>query len=159
MSDVITPQPGDFCRVPVSGRAGLLVEAAQWLDGDRFQPYDHAEIYAGGADDKAPYGYTISAYPDGQRKIALPVPAVNPVFAALTGLIVLGQSLKPADWLAIAVIVTVSAVGAGGASPAGTWRPWSSAARRSLTGCPRPMVRWGTTTACRPSNGGKSGKA
>jgi hypothetical protein len=74
--------------VPVSGRAGLLVEAAQWLDGDRFQPYDHAEIYAGGADDKAPYGYTISAYPDGQRKIALPVPAaVLPGALWSTGLI------------------------------------------------------------------------
>jgi inner membrane transporter RhtA len=40
--------------------------------------------------------------------------SVNPVFAALTGLIVLGQSLAPADWLAIAVIVTVNAVSAGG---------------------------------------------
>jgi inner membrane transporter RhtA len=38
---------------------------------------------------------------------------VNPVFAALTGLVVLGQSLEPADWLAIAVIVTVNAVSAG----------------------------------------------
>jgi inner membrane transporter RhtA len=44
--------------------------------------------------------------------------SVNPVFAALTGLIVLGQSLAPADWLAIAVIVTVNAVSAG--SPAST---------------------------------------
>jgi hypothetical protein len=35
---------------------------------------------------------------------------VNPVFAALTGLVVLGQSLAPADWLAVAVIVTVNAV-------------------------------------------------
>jgi inner membrane transporter RhtA len=44
--------------------------------------------------------------------------SVNPVFAALTGLIVLGQSLAPADWLAIAVIVTVNAVSAD--SPAST---------------------------------------
>jgi inner membrane transporter RhtA len=43
--------------------------------------------------------------------------SVNPVFAALTGLIVLGQSLAPADWLAIAVIVTVNAVSAGGRAP------------------------------------------
>jgi threonine/homoserine efflux transporter RhtA len=35
------------------------------------------------------------------------------VFAALTGLLVLGQSLQPADWLAIGVIVTVNAVSAG----------------------------------------------
>jgi inner membrane transporter RhtA len=36
--------------------------------------------------------------------------SVNPVFAALTGLIVLGQSLQPADWLAIAAIVSANAV-------------------------------------------------
>jgi len=36
--------------------------------------------------------------------------SVNPVFAALIGLIVLGQSLRPADWLAIGTIVTANAV-------------------------------------------------
>jgi len=36
--------------------------------------------------------------------------SVNPVFAALTGLVVLGQSLAFADWLAIAAIVTANAV-------------------------------------------------
>jgi inner membrane transporter RhtA len=36
--------------------------------------------------------------------------SVNPVFAALTGLVVLGQSLQPADWLAITVIVTANAL-------------------------------------------------
>jgi inner membrane transporter RhtA len=47
--------------------------------------------------------------------------SVNPVFAALAGLIVLGQSLVAADWLAIAVIVTVNAVSASQAhrSPSG----------------------------------------
>jgi inner membrane transporter RhtA len=35
--------------------------------------------------------------------------SVNPVFAALTGLVVLGQSLGFADWLAIAAIVTANA--------------------------------------------------
>ena len=43
--------------------------------------------------------------------------SVNPVFAALTGLVVLRQSLGPADWLAIAVIVTVNAVSASGRAP------------------------------------------
>jgi inner membrane transporter RhtA len=38
--------------------------------------------------------------------------SVNPVFAALTGLVVLGQSLPPADWLAIAAIVAANAVSA-----------------------------------------------
>jgi inner membrane transporter RhtA len=39
--------------------------------------------------------------------------SVNPVFAALTGLVVLGQSLPLADWLAIAAIVTANAVSVG----------------------------------------------
>jgi inner membrane transporter RhtA len=43
--------------------------------------------------------------------------SVNPVFAALAGLVILGQSLGLADWLAITVIVAVNAVTAG----AGTW--------------------------------------
>jgi inner membrane transporter RhtA len=36
--------------------------------------------------------------------------SINPVFAALTGLVVLGQSLGLADWLAVAAIVTANAV-------------------------------------------------
>ena len=36
--------------------------------------------------------------------------SVNPVFAALTGFVVLGQSLEFADWLAIAAIVTANAI-------------------------------------------------
>ncbi len=36
--------------------------------------------------------------------------SVNPVFAALTGLVILGQSLAWLDWLAIAAIVTANAV-------------------------------------------------
>ena len=36
--------------------------------------------------------------------------SVNPVFAALTGLVVLGQSLEAVDWLAVAAIVTADAV-------------------------------------------------
>ena len=38
--------------------------------------------------------------------------SVNPVFAALTGLIILGQPLQFADWLAIIAIVTANAVSA-----------------------------------------------
>jgi inner membrane transporter RhtA len=37
--------------------------------------------------------------------------SLNPVFAALTGLVVLGQSLGLPDWLAVAAIVTANAVG------------------------------------------------
>ena len=47
--------------------------------------------------------------------------SVNPVFAALTGLVVLGQSPQPADWLAIAAIVAANAVSAreAGSDPSG----------------------------------------
>ena len=36
--------------------------------------------------------------------------SVNPLFAALTGLVVLGQSLGLVDWLAVAAVVTANAV-------------------------------------------------
>ena len=44
--------------------------------------------------------------------------SVNPVFAAMIGLIVLGQSLKPADWLAIGAIVSANAISVRTASSA-----------------------------------------
>ena len=46
--------------------------------------------------------------------------SVNPVFAALTGLVVLGQSLEFADWLAIAAIVTANATATISSAPAST---------------------------------------
>jgi inner membrane transporter RhtA len=57
--------------------------------------------------------------------------SVNPVFAALTGLVVLGQSLGLPDWLAIAAIVTANAVSVGAAGRTG------KRGRRALTGHPR----------------------
>ncbi len=54
--------------------------------------------------------------------------SVNPVFAALTGLVVLGQSLGAADCLAIAAIVTANAVSVGAA---GKSRKSGNAARRA----------------------------
>jgi inner membrane transporter RhtA len=45
--------------------------------------------------------------------------SVNPVFAALIGLIVLRQSLEAADWLAIAAIVTANAVSVSSGGRAG----------------------------------------
>jgi hypothetical protein len=41
--------------------------------------------------------------------------SVNPVFAALAGLVVLGQSLGMAGWLAVAAIVTANVVSLGAA--------------------------------------------
>src|SRR5215468_11982748 len=49
--------------------------------------------------------------------------SVNPVFAALTGLVVLGQSLGFADWLAIAAIVTANAVSVRTTAPPSDVRP------------------------------------
>ena len=46
--------------------------------------------------------------------------SVNPVFAALTGLVVLGQSLEFADWLAIAAIVAANATATISSAPAST---------------------------------------
>lgn len=45
--------------------------------------------------------------------------SVNPVFAALVGLLVLGQSLQPADWLAITAIVAANALALGTSARAG----------------------------------------
>ena len=59
--------------------------------------------------------------------------SVNPVFAALTGLVILRQSLGLADWLAITAIVTVNAVTAGGATRA----PRGATARRGAVAAAR----------------------
>lgn len=53
---------------------GLGISVGQWLDGDRFSFYDHTEVYVGKADAAGPYGYTVSTYPDGKGKRALPCP-------------------------------------------------------------------------------------
>lgn len=68
------PRPGDFVCVPISGPVGVAITIGQWLDGDRFQFYDHTEIYVGQADDAGPYGYTVATYPNGHGKVALPCP-------------------------------------------------------------------------------------
>jgi inner membrane transporter RhtA len=57
--------------------------------------------------------------------------SVNPVFAVLTGLVVLGQSLQLADWLAIAAIVTANAVSVGVSADRGR-------TGRRAPGAPRP---------------------
>jgi hypothetical protein len=67
-------QPGDFCCVPISGAVGLGIEIGQFLAGDKFQPYDHAEIFVGQEDEAGPNGYTVSAYPGGYGLRALSAP-------------------------------------------------------------------------------------
>jgi hypothetical protein len=71
------PRIADFCCVPVSGPVGIGITVGQWLDGDRWQFYDHTEIYVGRADAAGPYGYTVATYPNGGGKRALPCPPVK----------------------------------------------------------------------------------
>jgi inner membrane transporter RhtA len=56
--------------------------------------------------------------------------SVNPVFAALIGLLILRQSLRPADWLAIGAIVTANAVSVRTASSSAPAVPVSGSAGR-----------------------------
>lgn len=64
------------------------ITIGQYLDGDRFQFYDHTEIYVGRADAAGPFGYTVSTYPNGQGKKALPCqPAALPGSLWSSGLI------------------------------------------------------------------------
>lgn len=62
----ILVQPGDFACVPVAGSVGVLIEFGQFLAGQKFQPYEHAEVYIGSPPSlpKTQWGYTASAYPD-----------------------------------------------------------------------------------------------
>jgi hypothetical protein len=83
--------------VPVSGRVGLGIEIGQWLDGDKFQPYDHAEIFVGQADADGPHGYTVSAYPGGHgRRPLLCPPAELPGSLWSSGLIALTDAERQA---------------------------------------------------------------
>jgi hypothetical protein len=71
---VAPPQPGDFLCVPIHGSVGHLIEFAQFLAGQKFKPYEHVELYIGQPDDSAPWGYTVSAYPNRRGKQPLKRP-------------------------------------------------------------------------------------
>lgn len=98
---VAQPRPGDFCCVPICGPVGFGISVAQWLAGDRFSHYDHTEVYVGQADKAGPFGYTVSAYPGGHGRVALPcAPAQLPGSLWSSGLIDLSgtQRLGIVDW-------------------------------------------------------------
>lgn len=57
---MITPQPGDFGLVSISGAVGKLIRFGQWLNGDGFSDYEHAFIYLGD-------GKILEAEPGGAR--------------------------------------------------------------------------------------------
>jgi hypothetical protein len=68
----IYPGIGDFAVIPISGNVGKLISFGEWLNGDGFGAYDHAEIYVGMADANAPLGYTMGAYPGGATLVPVP---------------------------------------------------------------------------------------
>jgi hypothetical protein len=68
MTDIVTPLPGDFCVLPISGQVGKLISFGEWLDGSGFGNYDHAEIYVGN-------GQTMGAYPGKEGAHLVPLPA------------------------------------------------------------------------------------
>lgn len=132
---------GDADAAAVSGLLYLPVGAAVlWLH----QPTAGALLCALAA------GVLSSAVPFLADLVALRrVPAhffgifmsVNPVFAALVGMLVLGQHLDPASWLAIAAIVTANAVAVGTAANRSkektACRGWRASRRSSSKAPPR----------------------
>lgn len=68
----MNPLQGDYAVVPVGGQVGRLIRVGQWLNGDGFRNYEHAEIYVGLPDKAAPLGYTMGAYPGGARLKPVP---------------------------------------------------------------------------------------
>jgi hypothetical protein len=62
----VTPLPGDFAVIPVRGPVGTLISIGEFLNGNGFGNYDHAEIYVGN-------GQTLGAYPGGAALVPVPV--------------------------------------------------------------------------------------
>lgn len=89
---ITTLLPGDFAVLPILGPVGTLISIGEWLNGDAFGHYDHAEIYVGMANDSAPNGYTMGAYPGGAR--LYPVPAQQTGWLWSTGRIPVSPSQR-----------------------------------------------------------------
>jgi hypothetical protein len=51
---------------------GKLISIGEWLNGDGFGTYDHAEIYVGMPDEQGPLGYTMGAYSNGAGLVPVP---------------------------------------------------------------------------------------
>jgi cell wall-associated NlpC family hydrolase len=63
--DPITPQPGDFTCMRISGDVGEMIRVGQWMCGDGFRNFEHAEILVNGTQ-------TFGAYPGGADVVTLP---------------------------------------------------------------------------------------
>jgi hypothetical protein len=105
-------QPGDFCCVPVSGQGGRLIRVGEWLNGNAFSQYQHAELYVGTSDEvlaycsppyniritipqPAQFGWVMSAAPGGAKLRPLPCqPAEMPGALWSSGAIALTASQR-----------------------------------------------------------------
>jgi hypothetical protein len=67
----MTPLPGDYACRQMGGDTGKLISLGEYLNGDGFSIYDHAEIFVGLPDKDGPYGYTMGAYPGGAKLVPL----------------------------------------------------------------------------------------
>lgn len=55
----------------MDGNTGFFISTGEWLNGNGFSYYDHAEIYVGLPDGNGPHGYTMGAYPGGACLVPL----------------------------------------------------------------------------------------
>lgn len=60
--------------MPSRGAEGIAISAGELFYNGKWGRHDHAEVYIGGADDNARWGYTVSAYPNRQGMRPLPGP-------------------------------------------------------------------------------------
>jgi uncharacterized protein YycO len=83
----MTPLPGDFAVISISGPVGTLISIGEFLNGSGFGDYDHAEIFVGD-------GMTMGAYPGGARLV--PLPADQSGFLWSTGYVTFSDAERTA---------------------------------------------------------------
>lgn len=65
MTDLVVASPGDFACLRISGDVGEMIRIGQWMCGDGFHNYEHAEV-------KVNETQTLGAYPGGAALVTLP---------------------------------------------------------------------------------------
>jgi hypothetical protein len=65
MADLVVPLPGDFACLQISGDVGEMIRIGQWMCGDGFHNFEHAEI-------KVNETQTLGAYPGGADLVTIP---------------------------------------------------------------------------------------
>ena len=112
-------QPAARARLPGSGTSRRHRPVSAALRPGRHWSLISRPLTGAALGSRGPRRHLVSALPYAADLVVLRrVPtqffgvfmSVNPVLAALSGIVVLGQSLELADWLAVAAIVTANAV-------------------------------------------------